>query len=301
MNRMVRATVAVLCCAVAGAGLAACDDEDDAMADAPVSVGSEAPRTEHAPLTGDTKIKVGDRSVHVSCSGEAKPGAPVIMLLHGGGDGLDKMAGFQRTLSEKNRVCSYDRLGAGTSDQPSGPQTMETSGEVLTSVIDQVAGDAPVVLAGHSLGGLFAGRYAPEHQDRVKGVVLMDATSPVQAADLTRLIPQNATGDAAQLRDQTLAMLGGQNPEQLATKDGEVRSAGDIPVAVIQHGQQYLAAIPQYGPALEQAWSDGAKKWLGLSSRSTLSTAAKSGHYIYLDEPAVAVEEIQRVVASVTA
>ncbi|WP_443076765.1 alpha/beta fold hydrolase [Streptomyces sp. TRM 70361] len=79
---------------------------------------------------------------------------------------------------EKNRVCSYDRLGEGASDQPEDPQSFESTGEVLTAVLDRVAGDNPVVLTGHSLGGVIAARYAPDHQDRVRGLVLLDATSP---------------------------------------------------------------------------------------------------------------------------
>jgi len=168
---------------------------------------------------------------------------------------------------------------------------------VLTAVIDRVAGDAPVVLAGHSLGGLLAARYAPEHQDRVKGLVLMDATSPTQSADLTEEVPDSATGLAADLRAQTLAALQGENPEQLVVPDGEVRSAGDIPVEVIQHGKQYLAAVPEYGPALERAWSEGQQKWLTISSRSNLSTATDSEHHIYLDQPDLAVRAVQRIAA----
>lgn len=55
--------------------------------------------------------------------------------------------------------------------------------------------------------------------------------------------------------------------------------------------------MPEYGPALEQAWGQGQRAWLGLSCRASLSTAANSGHYIYLDQPEVAVQAVQRVVA----
>jgi pimeloyl-ACP methyl ester carboxylesterase len=288
MTRNNTVSVAIVLCATVA--LAGCDEAPEAAAPQP-------PASHEKAFSGTEKIQVDGRAVNVSCDGERVGDRPVIILLHGGGDGLDKLADLQKTLSDKDMVCSYDRLGAGASDKPAGPQTLEDSGRVLTAVIDRVAGDAPVVLAGHSLGGLIAARYAPDHQDRVAGLVLMDATSPTQTADLEAQVPDSATGVAADLKAQTIAVLAGENPELLTVPDGEVRSAGDIPVEVIQHGKQYLAAVPEYGPAMEQAWAQGQRKWLAISSRSNLSIAANSEHYIYVDEPEVAVRAIRRVTA----
>ncbi|WP_309239583.1 hypothetical protein [Actinomadura sp. J1-007] len=123
----------------------------------------------------------------------------------------------------------------------------------------------------------------------------MDATPPTMSDDMKKAIPESAPGQAAQMRAQNLAVFQGQNPEKLAMPDGKVASAGNIPVEVIKHGKPYLAAMPKYGPQLEQAWTAGQRKWLALSSRSKLSTAAKSGHYIYLEQPDIAVQAIQRV------
>lgn len=301
MDRRLRSSVAaVLCAAVVGAGVAACSGELDQLDDwdPPASSSGSASATPSA-ISGTQKIQVNGKSVNVSCSGEAADGEPVVILMHGMGDGVEKLAPLQQEVSKKHRVCSYDRLGAGASDKPGVPQNVESAGYVLDGVLDQIAGKNPVVLAGHSLGGLLAARYAPEHTDRVKGLVLMDATPPTMEADISNAIPENAQGPAAELRAQTLAQFHGENPEQLTVADGEVKSAGDIPVEVIQHGQPYLEAIPQYGKKLEQAWAAGQRKWLGLSSNAKPSTAEKSGHYIYVDQPDVAVQAIDRVAGQV--
>jgi hypothetical protein len=87
----------------------------------------------------------------------------------------------------------------------------------------------------------------------------------------------------------------GNNPEKLLITDGRVRSAGHIPVAVIQHGKKYLEAFPEYGPRLERDWAKGRREWLAISSRSKLITATNIEHYIYVDQPDLAVKTIQRV------
>ncbi|WP_419998001.1 alpha/beta fold hydrolase [Streptomyces boninensis] len=308
--------VLALCATVAAAALVGCSDSPDPDLEALTGKGSDkesgkdsgqggsdkdSGQPKAATFTGTKKIDVNGQQVNVSCSGTAKGDRPVVVLMHGGGDNLKKFAALQKKLSGTDRVCSYDRLGAGASSKPEKPQTFTSTGRVLTGVIEQIAGDRGVVLAGHSLGGLIAGRYAPEHQDKVRGLVLMDATSPTQIADLHREVPKDATGPGAQLRDQTLAIFRGENPEKLVVKDAKVRPAGDIPVQVIMHGVKYLAKVPQYGPGLEQAWEDGQRKWLALSGRSALGTAQKSEHYIYLDEPDAAVTAILQVTAQAPA
>ncbi|MFC3996121.1 alpha/beta fold hydrolase [Nocardiopsis sediminis] len=292
------AAVTALCCSVAGTGLAGCSVvsqvQDEVQTD--LESAAEEVATNGELFTGTKTLDVDGGSLNLSCSGTPADDRPVIVLMAGMGDGLDTMADLQRTLSETDRVCSYDRFGEGESDAPQGPQSIADAGETLTAVLDDIAPDGPVVLAGHSLGGLIAARYAPDHQDRVAGLVLMDATSPTMLDDITGVIPESATGAGAEVRAQNLALFQGENPEQITIdSDAEVRSAGDIPTEVIQHGVQYLGEIPEYGDELERVWTEGQEKWLEVSGGSRLSTADEAGHYIHTDQPEVAVEAIQRV------
>ncbi|ADD44865.1 alpha/beta fold hydrolase [Stackebrandtia nassauensis] len=285
-RKTISTSIAIVGCVLAGVGLVGCDG----------SGLDEAGEEFKAELfTGTDTFTIGDHQVNVSCSGSPTSDGPIVLLLHGGGDDLTKLADFQKQISKNSRVCSYDRLGAGKSDKPDGEQDYASVGKTLTGVIDTFANGDPVVLVGHSMGGLIAARYAPDNKDKVAGMVLLDATSPTAVADLKQRIPEDATGEAAELRAQTLAIYGGENPEKLVFTDGKVKSAGDIPVRVIQHGKQYLAAVPEYGPGLEDDWTAGQKDWLNVSSDSELDTAKDSGHYIYVDEPDAAVEAVKDV------
>ncbi|MFY7067538.1 alpha/beta fold hydrolase [Nocardiopsis changdeensis] len=299
MSRIVRATALTALCCLGLTGCGVASDVEEGLGEVREDLESAADEvmTDGELFTGSKTLTVDGGSVHVSCSGAPADGRPVIVLMAGMGDGLDTMADLQRTLAEDDRVCSYDRFGEGESDPPSGPQTIADSGETLTAVLDDVSPDAPAVLVGHSLGGLIAARYAPDHPERVGGLVLLDATSPTMLDDITGVIPESATGEGAEVRAQNIAVFEGENPENLVIEsDPLVRPAGDVPVEVVRHGVPYLGEIAEYGDELERVWAEGQEKWLELSEQSRLTTASESGHYIHVDQPGVAVETVRSVV-----
>lgn len=61
----------------------------------------------------------------------------------------------QRHGLADQRVITYDTRGHGRSGKaPKGSTTVEQLAEDLRAVLDQVCGDVPVVLVGHSMGGM---------------------------------------------------------------------------------------------------------------------------------------------------
>lgn len=91
---------------------------------------------------------------------------------------------FQRTaLTARgaHRVVCYDQPGHGRSGRlESGEYELPALGEALHTVLERTVPEGPLVLVGHSMGGMtimaFAERYPEMFGDRVAGTVLM-ATS----------------------------------------------------------------------------------------------------------------------------
>jgi hypothetical protein len=68
-------------------------------------------------------------------------------------------------------------------------------------------------------------------------------------------------------------------------------SLGDLPLAVITHGQPF----PGPFSILEKGWSDGQKRLAALSTNSLLIRGNNSNHMIQVDEPGLVVDAIRRV------
>jgi pimeloyl-ACP methyl ester carboxylesterase len=120
---------------------------------------------------------VDGRQMHLYCSGE---GSPTVVIEAGvGRDWLD-WQGVQPGLSRLTRVCTYDRSGLGWSEPRSGSRNAETIASQLHLLLDAAGIARPLVVAGHSGGGLYVREFAREYPDEVAAVVLIDATSPQQ-------------------------------------------------------------------------------------------------------------------------
>lgn len=258
--------------------------------------------TAPGPRDATRTVRVDGYSITTKCTGSATARTPTIVLLAGEPDPLTKFDHLQRRLSDTTRVCSYDRLGEGTSSKPRSRQTLGDSAAILHALLSKLhAGSHGVVLVGHSLGGLVAAKYASRyrHSHQVKAVVLLDATPPSIVARIRRLIPAGTTGIAGEVRAEILGLATGHNPERLVFSGAPVAPIGNVPLTVVQHGRQIFGAVPTYGRRIQRIWSQGQRDWLALSPRSRMVIARHSGHYIYLDQPKLTLRLIRRALAQV--
>lgn len=99
--------------------------------------------------------------------------APAIVLLHGIGSSLHTFDDWAERLAGPYRVIRYDLPGAGLSGpDPDGIYSDERAISQLLAVLDSL-GVTRATLAGNSIGGRLAWRFAAAHPNRVERLVLI--------------------------------------------------------------------------------------------------------------------------------
>lgn len=122
-------------------------------------------------------FNVGGSRMHLDCTGT---GAPTIILEAGLGDDFLQWRRVQPALSQLTRVCSYDRAGYGWSDPREGARDSIHIADELHSLLQEAGISGPIVLMGHSAGGLHIRQYATKYPADVVGLVFVDASTPAQ-------------------------------------------------------------------------------------------------------------------------
>jgi pimeloyl-ACP methyl ester carboxylesterase len=122
----------------------------------------------------------GQRELNLFCIGD---GTPAIVFVSGAWENTMAWRRVQGPAADLSLACSYDRGGLGFSDPAARPSTARNAAEDLKSLLDAARIETPVVLVGHSAGGLYALLFAALYPDRVAGLVLVDPSDPEADSD----------------------------------------------------------------------------------------------------------------------
>jgi pimeloyl-ACP methyl ester carboxylesterase len=120
---------------------------------------------------------VNGHRMHIYCTGS---GSPTIVLEAGGGNDSVIWRGVQPALSKTTLVCAYDRAGSGWSDAQPGPRDADHIADELHQLLLQAGITGPVVLMGHSIGGIFLRDYATRYPADMAGLIFVDSSTPLQ-------------------------------------------------------------------------------------------------------------------------
>ena len=123
----------------------------------------------------DREVDIGEARLHVH-DGGACAALPPIVLEAGNGSILQTWSGIEQALVEHTRVLAYERAGIGRSSAAVDGVLSAPVARRLDALLDAVKLQGRVILAGHSLGGLFMRYYAATRPERVAGLVLLDTT-----------------------------------------------------------------------------------------------------------------------------
>ena len=269
------------------------------------AVGLAAQARPTGPPPGDL-VDIGGRKIHLLCAGP-RDSSPTVMLLPGGGDYSSTWSRVQQLLSDE-RTCAFDPAGTGWSDGSSVPRTLRQDAFDLNRLLLSSDIRTPVVLVGHSIGGVVARIYAARFGG-VAGMVLVDALHEdstqfntivnrwVRVRDLAtgKTIPEPAVGTATSSGGPSDDFL----PDELKllsdSRSLQTATLGDMPLSVIVAGNR--ERIPGttdafWNQLMEERDAQG-RDLAGLSSRGVSLRAERSGHNVQTDEPEVVAQAIK--------
>jgi pimeloyl-ACP methyl ester carboxylesterase len=144
--------------------------------------GAQSSLSKQYPPLGQ-RIDIGGHRLHIYCLGE---GAPAALFEAGLNEFSIQWMPVQREVAKFTRACAYDRAGLGWSEAGPAPRSGAAMVQELRALLDQGGVKGPLVLVGHSFGGLLARQYIRAHPEEVIGLVLVDATHE----DYLERIPQ---------------------------------------------------------------------------------------------------------------
>ena len=120
----------------------------------------------------------GIGEIHMYCIGpEDNNGKPTIIIISGGNTPSFTYFDLQEKLSETVRTCTYDTAGFGWSPANDDiPHTAKNRSNELHLLLQSAKIDGPIILAGHSLGGITSLIYSAEHEEQVAGIAFIDSS-----------------------------------------------------------------------------------------------------------------------------
>ncbi|MEI5100003.1 alpha/beta fold hydrolase [Streptomyces sp. PmtG] len=120
--------------------------------------------------------RAGELALRYHEAGPQEPGAPVLVLLHGGGPGAAAWPTFGSVLpgfATRFRTLLVDLPGFGGSDKPEPDRDYFSFGAAAVAALLDELGVARAHFAGTSLGGGVCVRMALDHPEKVDRLLLM--------------------------------------------------------------------------------------------------------------------------------
>lgn len=237
-------------------------------------------------------------------------GRPVVVIEPALGGSAQAWRTIAEAAAEDTTVVTYNRAPYGASSPARDGRTPREIAADLHSVLRSLGTRSPLVLVGHSLGGIFIRTYAALHLDRVAGMVLVDSShenqqrvlpgyfSPRERLLVALTVPQLIVR-SRQWRggaDRRSALREYRMFTRLSAADQALPAGGlgGRPLVVITRG----SANATGADPLWQAWLGLQQDLARLSTNSRHIVSASPNHYLNEGDPKLLISAIAEVVRS---
>ncbi len=236
-------------------------------------------------------------------------GTPVV-LLHGLGSRREDWLPTARLLARRHRVILIDLPGHGVADMPA-PFSLERATAALDRSLAELP-EGPVVLVGHSLGGLIAAGEALARPERVRALVLVESALrpqlPAELRDewlgrLDREYDDVVRGaylgfGRDSLQGETLYRRVAALDPRMVRRWIRLAWTADLSGAASRLEAPVLAVLAERSWGRDEPWPEVAAA-LGLSAVPRLEAARLEdcGHFVMLDRPGELASLIARFAA----
>lgn len=210
---------------------------------------------------------------------------PLLVLLSGlGNDSQSWPRAFVEALNGFAGLLVYDRHGYGGSAAPAAqPVSAAATAADLQALLRGLSIREPVVLVGHSLGGLYAQHYARRRPDEVAAVVLIDAASPFEPIGDPRFATRGT------LEPGSPAALENAGIDRAILETRALRPFPPIPLLVLsatEHGSP---------PDVERLWQRIQAQIAAQSPLGRQVIVRGSGHAIQDEQPDLVADQIEKL------
>jgi len=247
------------------------------------SAGTAAPASTAVVWTYRT-LSAGGVRQWIACAGSGPVTVVVIAGLHADHTMWRLVLGsFARTT----RTCISDRPGLGLSPDRSPHATVNAGGHAreLGALLAAAHVTGPLVVIGHSYGGLVARAFVARYPTRVKGLVLVEGVAPYdrlshywsEGGDRVDTWASSAAARLMRLGSVPLVVLSAQDPDR-----------------------SYWGGPAYGGSAADIAdWKAHQRAAAALSTHSTFVVVAHSAHVIEHDRPDAVIAGVRLLVHAI--
>lgn len=254
---------------------------------------------------GTVTVSVGRHRLEATVFGT---GRPAVVIEPSFGGAAEDWAKIAREVAGATTVVTYDRAPYGASSAARDMRTPQDIAADLYGLLAALGVTGPLVLVGHSAGGLYVRAFAAGHLEQVAGMVLVESShenqrrllDPLRSArarlKMALTIPAIIQAPAAERR--------GADPQSVIREWRAFRRAtarapflppgalGDRPLAVLT----CAPGDPSVSEQLYQGWRNLHRDLALLSANSRHVVSQSDSHYLMDRDPGLVVTAIREVV-----